>query len=275
MSIDNNSTIIIDDDTADVDDVDVSYGSLIRNIKRINRISPIDYRLYHYSFDATAKLYDLRRKINTLHNEPIDRSKKYHYEIFEITHDDKPRYDVDEVTGKSKHEYIDIENYTEYGESPTELGSFTTEQLKPFVDTYQCKLPVIHCWFPRELIRETLFNEYDKILGNPREAERIQNQFAWSLAQIDDRYCDAIKKTNPEIYEQFELDKVNIAEWLETEGLIDLVSYMSHDLTYLHPIFYNNQRLKDYFKNTIISGVWYMDDDNDCIAFIKRTEVSN
>ena len=94
------------------------------------------------------------------------------------------------------------------------------------------------------------------------------------------QFYELIKERKPDIYESYNLDDIRFEKIINSrDEMIDPVTLISHDLKYIHPLFYNNKLLKTYYAKNIKSNAWYNMyneyDDKPNRLWIKRSDVLN
>ena len=262
-----------------------------------------DITLFHYSFDATVNLYDYRARFQKFKNDkritkPVEKSKKYHYEIIERTINDSPTYVPIQLlnnTGISEssiyartidtYNYLQIIKYENYILHDFEKFHNVSTKLiddgcyGPEYNRLSEKIEYLDCCIPDVINKiEILKILNKKILDNK---EVIEDYVPYhERKQKYKRFYELIKERKPDIYESYNLDDIRFEEIINSrDEMIDPVTLISHDLTYIHPLFYNNKLLKTYYAKNVKSNVWYdmynEYDDKPNRLWIKRTNALN
>ena len=246
------------------------------------------YNLIHYEFNGEANLYDIRLnayKDNSDYKKPVKTADKLHYEIFEFVENGKDgeyiiTYDKD---CKNNMTFSTVDNWSllEKDNLPTNPKDSNTKNKK-----FESDFPEILGQFPWFDIDKYLFTTYDNILQysfrNTTEYYNIMlhkaKQFKADsnlITEIDNIYREKITKEYTEIINKYALDKDNIAEMLINYGTVDPLAYISHDLTYIYPIFEDNNRLKEFYKATVLFNTWYHVNTETFSGFVKKSEITN
>lgn len=224
-------------------------------------MSQNNFALYHYQFDAKVKLFDIRRnalKNPGIYSKPVAISDKFHFEIYEVSDDDNPSYTP------TSNILSEVENY-KLIKKMTFRSSF--KNITQLTTKYQTKLNTVNTWFPDENPKESIFSEYEKILGYTPEI-LSDNVAGYSTFQnnihMDERYRNLIRENKEGIYNELELN-YNIYDMLASHGSVNILEYLSHDLTYIHPLFKNSDYLKKLYKQNVKFNTFYISDIGDLI----------
>lgn len=229
------------------------------------------YTLYHYVFDAKAKLYDLRKeayKSPNKYEEPVMLSNKYKFEVYEIVdegHGQKLKYTPDDEDHLSE-----VERYEILEKVDTKL---TYHEVRRVYDSLKKlkRLEYVPSWFPTFDESRLLIEVYEKILHHKVAGiktpplERVIDDI-----EVDKLYRMLIEDEKIYEYEDYELED-DIYEMILYNGYVDPIAYMSHDLTYFHPLFKDNLDLICLYSDKIKKNKYYLSATDDMLV-IKMSE---
>ena len=248
------------------------------------------YYFIRYEFDCEVNLYDWRYVINDYekyNKQPVKQSNKLHYEICEMVNSScNTHYNLKSTEGESPI-FATLENFKILENIPLEkdFNNMIFRRIWGNVLILNPNKPL----FDLEQLKKYLFNQYDDILygvdridesyekteefknrlPNKINSERDYLKFANAL------YIKKIKEENPEEYAEYSLDKYDPTFLMSGDNPVfynEPVVYMSHDLSYILPIFKYCNDLYKLYKSTIYDHTWYYVEG--LHMFIKKSPIS-
>lgn len=229
----------------------------------------------HYTFEAKVKLLDVRDSMDHCYkspDHPYQISDKYRFEVYSTPYHGSYIYSVDSLR------LVDMENFQEIERIDLGIPQDKFAVHDPIAQRIVDELDTIadkSIWYPED-DENALVNAYLKILGD--EAYRGVINFDYGdryyarTLRADLCYNSLIKELKPEQWKSYELDDGLVSEYLHEHGSVDLLAYLAHDLSFMHPILNGSEELKRVYERDVQFGRFYHREASD-ILFARIMKV--